>query len=101
MGSSGSDSAVRGAPEQPMTMDQLRAYEQGWGVRIMPIRVGWKVHYFSTPDFENEPGSPFASFEDAIEAVCAVLPAANSEEQRAQARADLRRLPSDGGTASS
>lgn len=62
----------------------------------MPIRAGWKIHYFSIPDFESELGTPFTTFADAIDAVCSVLPAANSEDQRAKARSELRRLLSEG-----
>jgi len=75
-----------------MTEEQLRAYEQGWAARIMPVKAGWKIDYFSIPDFEREPGTVFPTFEDALIALAEVLPAANAEEQRLKAREDLRRL---------
>lgn len=75
-----------------MTVEQLRAYEWGWGVKIMPAKAGWKIHYYSTPAFEEELGTLFPTLDGAIEAICAVLPEANSEEQKAAARADLARL---------
>jgi hypothetical protein len=82
-----------GAPEEPtesgdvsLSNQQLEAFERGWGASIMPDRDGWKVQYFSVQDFDDEPGDVFASFEEAVEAISDVLPAVNSEADRARAQ---------------
>ncbi len=78
--------------DTPMTAEQLQAYEWGWGAKLMPVKDGWKIHYYSTPTFEKEPGTVFPDFAEAIAALCTLLPEANSPEQKDQARADLERL---------
>jgi hypothetical protein len=47
------------------------------------------VHYFSIPDFDQEPGTDFPSFEAVIDAVRDVLPAVNTSEERTRAREEL------------
>jgi len=42
------------------------------------------------PHFEDEPGTDFPSFEDALEAMVDVLPAVNTDKERARARDELR-----------
>lgn len=76
----------------PLSVEQLRAYEWGWGAKLMPVKDGWKLHYYSTPSFEEEPGTVYSTLVDAIEALSDILPAANSLEQKERARADLARL---------
>ena len=82
-----------GTPGEPpesgdvsLSNQQLAAFEQGWGASIMPDRDGWKVQYFSIQHFADEPGDVFASFEEAVAAISDVLPAVNSEADRARAQ---------------
>src|SRR5436305_12352809 len=73
-----------------LTLEQLRGFQQGIAVTIMPVRDGWRVHYFSITDFDDEPGTTFPSFEAALAAVEEVLPAVNSPEERERADRELR-----------
>jgi hypothetical protein len=75
-----------------LSREQLRGYEHGWAVTIMPVGAGWKIQYFSSPDFERESGTEFSTLEAALDAIATVLPAANSEEQRQRAREELAEL---------
>ena len=46
--------------EQPVvagTEEELRAYQKGVAVLLMPVRDGWKVSYLSGGDWEQEPGT--------------------------------------------
>lgn len=81
--------------ELVLTPEQLQGLSRGVAATIMPVSGGWRVHYFSIPDFENEPGDDFPTFEDALAAVSGVLPALNTEEERQRAAAEYReQLPS-------
>ena len=83
-----------------MTAEQLAAYEHGWGAMIMPSSRGWKLYYFSVPDFDEEPGTVFPDFDAAMDALYEILPAANSQEQKEKARRDLERLSQQTGRGS-
>jgi len=87
----------RGTQEEPpesggvsLSEEQLEAFEQGWGASIMPDRDGWKVQYFSVQHFAKESGDVFGSFDEAVAAISDVLPAVNSEADRARARKTLQ-----------
>lgn len=67
--------------ELGVTEDDLRGFEYGVAASIMPVSDGWKVDYFSVPDFEREPGHVFSSFDRALAAVARVLPHANPPEE--------------------
>jgi hypothetical protein len=73
-----------------LTPEQLRGLQYGVAAIIMPVSGGWRVHYFSIPDFGQEPGTDFPSFEAAIAAIEDVLPAVNTPEERARARDELQ-----------
>src|SRR5690349_9169583 len=75
--------------EQPVvagTEEELRAYQKGVAVLLMPVRDGWKVSYLSGGDWEQEPGTEFATFDEAVQAISALLPQANSVDERAKAQ---------------
>ena len=72
-----------------LTAQQLAAFENGWGVKIMPALGGWKICYFSQPSFESEPGTLFPTMDDALDAVRAVLPIVNAPAERERARNEL------------
>lgn len=82
----------RPAPDgrQALTSEQLRGLQYGVAATLMPVGDGWRVHYFSIPHFEHEPGTDFPSFDAALEAIVEVLPAVNTDEHRAKAREELR-----------
>lgn len=67
--------------------EQPEPFEYGVGVCIMPVRDGWKVEYFSAADFEREPGTTYPSLEGVLQSVREVLLGANTDEERATARA--------------
>jgi hypothetical protein len=72
--------------------------EYGLGARIMPVSDGWRVDFFSVPDFEQEPGTTYDSLEDAVQILLEWLPKVNSPEERDRARAveeELRRRMND------
>lgn len=73
-------------PELGVTEEDLRGFEYGVAASIMPVSEGWKVDYFSVPDFEREPGHVFATFDHAMEAMARVLPHANPPEARDNVR---------------
>jgi hypothetical protein len=83
-----------GGVEIPLSARQLHAFQYGLGARIMPAHDGWKVDFFSVPDFEQEPGTTFATLQEAVQLVLEWLPRVNSEEERAKAKAleELLRL---------
>lgn len=74
----------------PLTPEQLRGLQYGVAATLMPVGDGWRLHYFSLPHFEDGPGTDFPSFEAALEAMVEVLPAVNTDEERARARDELR-----------
>ena len=53
----------------------------------MPVTDGWKIDFFSVPDFEQEPGTTFSSLREAVQTILEWLPRVNTEEERAKARA--------------
>lgn len=66
---------------------KLRAsYEYGVGASIMPVGEGWKVAYFSSPNFESQTGTVFGTFEEALMAIEELLPLVNSAEEKVKAR---------------
>jgi len=73
-----------------LTIRRLEGLQQGIAGILMPVSDGWRVHYFSLPTFDNEPGTTFSSFETAIEAIVSVLPAVNTLEEKARAGVELR-----------
>ena len=73
-----------------MTIDRLRTFQWGVAATIMPVTDGWRIHYFSVPDFDEEPGTTFPTFEAAISALQEVLPVVNTDEARATAREELK-----------
>jgi len=81
--------AERADPYQ-LTLEQLRGFQFGVAVVIMPVTEGWRVHYFSIPDFDDEPGTTFPTYGAAMQAVDDVLPVVNSREQRERATHELR-----------
>jgi hypothetical protein len=72
--------------EVPMNARQLRAFRYGLGARIMPVNKGWRVDFFSVPDFEQESGTDYPSLQEAVETVMEWLPRVNTEEEREKAR---------------
>lgn len=72
-----------------LTPEQLRGLQYGVAASLMPVGDGWRLHYFSLPHFEDEPGTDFPSFEAALDAMVEVLPAVNTDEERARARDEL------------
>jgi hypothetical protein len=73
--------------ETSLNARQLRAFQYGLGARIMPVADGWKIDFFSVPDFEQEPGTTFSSLQEAVQTILEWLPRVNTEEERAKARA--------------
>ncbi len=69
--------------------DQILALQQGIGVSIMPVSDGWRVLYFSLPDFDEEPGKTFRALDAAVADVVRMLPKLNTEERREKARQEL------------
>jgi hypothetical protein len=86
---SGSEENTAVERKAKLTPEQLRGLQYGVAVTLMPVSEGWRVHYFSIPDFDEEPGTDFPSFEAAIDAIEDVLPAVNTPEERARARDEL------------
>jgi hypothetical protein len=72
-----------------LTPEQVQGLQHGVGASIMPVSDGWRVHYFSIPTFEEEPGTTFPDFDSALAAIKEVLPPVNTEEQRERAREQL------------
>jgi hypothetical protein len=87
-GEAGED--VAAGEDLSATLKQLRGLQYGVAVTLMPVSDGWRVNYFSIPDFDAEPGTTFPTFEAAIEAIEQVLPAVNTDEEKARARDELR-----------
>lgn len=86
------DPATGGTPDgddQKFTVEQLHSFQWGVAATLMPVTGGWRIHYFSVPDFDEEPGTTFPTFEAAISALQEVLPTVNTEEARATAREEL------------
>ena len=81
-----------GDPSEPLelTLEQLRSYQYGIAGVIMPVTGGWRIHYFSIPNFDGEPGSTFPTYEEAMSALDEVLPVANSPGERERATQELR-----------
>jgi hypothetical protein len=73
--------------ETSLNARQLRAFQHGLGARIMPVADGWKIDFFSVPDFEQEPGTTFSRLQEAVQTILEWLPRVNTEEERAKARA--------------
>lgn len=93
------DDAEGISEEFGLSAEQLRGLQWGVAATIMPVQRGWRIHYFSIPTFEEEPGTDFPSFDVAIAAVIETIPAINSHEKRARALAEFRtrlRRPSGG-----
>ncbi|MDQ2743460.1 MAG: hypothetical protein M3Z66_14375 [Chloroflexota bacterium] len=65
--------------DRTLTPEQLRGLQYGVAATLMPVGDCWRLHYFSIPHFE-----------EALHAVVEVLPAVNSNEERARARNELR-----------
>jgi hypothetical protein len=70
----------------PMNARQLRAYQHGVGVRIMPARDGWKIDFFGLEDFEAEQGQTYATLEAALRVAREWLPRVNTKEEREKAK---------------
>jgi len=80
------DRGSEGELEIPYSVHELRAYQRGTAAMIMPVQDGWKIAYLSGKDFEKERGTTFSTFEEALAAIAELLPAANSDEEKAKAR---------------
>lgn len=91
---SDSDSADRRA----LSENQLEALQHGVAATVMPVSGGWRVHYFSVPDFDDQPGTDFAAFADALQSIADILPTINSPEERERAVEDLRTGSRDSGS---
>lgn len=76
-----------GRRKTPLNARQLRAFRYGLGARIMPATDGWKIDFFSVPDFEREPGTTCSSLKEAVQLILEWLPRVNTEEERAKAQA--------------
>ena len=74
-----------------LTPEQLRGWQWGVAATVMPTQAGWRVRYFSVPDFDREEGTDFPTFEAALGAIADILPSANSDASRQRASAELRR----------
>jgi hypothetical protein len=73
-----------------LTLEQLRSYQYGIAGVIMPVTDGWRIHYFSLPNFDEEPGTTFPTYEAAMSGLDEVLPVANSPQERERATDELR-----------
>ena len=88
----GMDENQRPEPGQraaQLTDEQLRAFEQGWAVTLMPVPGGWKLHYFSSSAFATAPGTTVPTFEQALADIATILPAVNSPVEQERARQAL------------
>jgi len=85
------DDDILSREDIPATIHELRAFQQGWAARIVPVEGRWRIVYYSSPSFGAEPGSDFDTLEEALAVIAEYLPKANSPEERAKAR-DLERL---------
>ncbi len=77
------------ALDEALSPEQLRGLQDGVGAVILPVTDGWRIRYFSLPDFDAEPGTTFSSFDAAMAALQKVLPVINTDEERARARQEL------------
>jgi len=73
-----------------LTVRQLQGLQHGVAASVMPVENGWRVHYFSQPTFEAEPGTDFRTCSEALTAIAQVLPIVNTPEEKARARDELR-----------
>lgn len=81
-----------------LTILRLQGLRDGIGAFIMPVTAGWRIHYFSSPAFDEEPGTDFPTFQKAMAAIADVLLAVNTEEEKERAREDLAALLQRTGT---
>ncbi len=75
----------------PLSLHQIHGYEHGWAARIVPMKAGYRVGYYSTTHLEDEVGTDFPTPQEALKAVEELLPVANSAEERAKAK-DMEEL---------
>jgi hypothetical protein len=73
-----------------LTVRRLQGLQQGIAALLMPVESGWRVHYFSRPTFDTEPGTDFPDFDAALAAIAEVLPVVNTSEEKARAQEELR-----------
>lgn len=85
------DDEILSREDIPATIHELRAFQQGWAARIIPVEGRWRIVYYSSPSFAAEPGTDFDTIEEALSVMAEYLPRANSPEERAKA-SDLERL---------
>lgn len=89
-GHGGNDETLRPDQGDELSLEQLRGLQHGVAATITPVSDGWRVHYFSVPDFEQQPGTTFSTFQAALAAMDEVLPVVNSSKERSRARDELR-----------
>jgi len=85
------DDEILSREDIPTSIHELRAFQQGWAARIVPVEGRWRIVYYSSPSFAAEPGTDFDTIEEALSVIAEYLPKANSPQERAKAR-DLERL---------
>ncbi|MGH2441796.1 MAG: hypothetical protein ACRDFX_01365 [Chloroflexota bacterium] len=86
-----SDDEVAGGDAADLTQEQLLGLQYGVAATIMPVAKGWRIRYFSTHNFEGEPGTTFPNFDAALQAMAEVLPLINSAEERVRSHDELLR----------